>query len=580
MEAEKNKDCPLPGQTGQYAHNTSFHTARPVRTVIYDELGRERRLASGPFVPLGQTGENEPLIFLGLGPDLEQPQKMAEAAEKRGEKIYWLECPDFVAQMPGNWRDSIPSTWISLSPQQLLQMERIRTAGIFCYAPAEKLFSSFWGPLFAALKVMRLYPSVVPCATPQAPSSSEKTPLPADAPFFRRRFSRLVILPGGKDDLMTMELEAAFQALGFLPMRMPPEYAHASSCSGTDAVWQLPPCLTTVLRDELPTLFLSVNLRGLDAEGRIFRFLQACGVPVAIWCVDNPWHLFSALRRPWWKEAAIFVTDASFVQPLREHGAALVRHLPLAAWEQLRQTPVNRNELRKAPLELVTFVGRSAFPDRERFFAGVRIPPSLWKEAKRRLGSPDPEKVPHVHWWEQALGVTEFWPGNHIRQAGLGAEQASMFRRLLWLLEAERVGLTVFGDSGWNILYSGFSDLRSPVDYYRGLFNIYEEARYSLNVTSLLLPQALTQRHFDVWMAGGFLLTDATPGLHLFPRELVRPISLDHPSQLSDRIEMMEKDTAFKLHLAAAWRDCLRKEHTYILRTARLLHSLGLSEYA
>ncbi len=583
MEAEKARNRPLPEQTGQDIHNHSLNTTRPVRTIIYDELGRERSLASGPFVPLDTPVGNGPLIFLGLGPDLKQPQKMAEAARKDGRTIYWVECPDFVAQMPGDWRDRIPPTWIPLTSRQILQIECIHAADIFCYAPAEKLFSFFWGPLLAALKVIRIYHlPLIPFTTPQQPSCSEKTHLPMhDAPIFRqhRHVSPMVILPGGKNDLMTMELEAAFQVLGFLPMRIPTECVHDSSNSRTGVVWQIPSHLVTILRDELPTLFLSVNLRGLDPEGRIFRFLQACDVPVAIWCVDNPWHLFSALRCPWWKEAAIFVTDASFVQPLREHGVAFVRHLPLAAWEQVPQTRTNQDVLPKVPLQPITFVGRSAFPDRDRFFAGSKIPSSLWKEAKCRLGAADPERLPHVHWWEQRLGVTGCWPGHHIRQAGLGAEQASMFRRLLWLLEAERIGLTVFGDPGWNILYSGFSDLRSPVDYYRGLFNVYKASRYCLNVTSLLLPQGLTQRHFDVWMAGGFLLTDATPGLHIFPRELVRPISLEQPSQLSKHIEMVEKDTSFKMHLAAAWKEYLRKEHSYIIRIAYLLHTMGLPEY-
>ena len=43
------------------------------------------------------------------------------------------------------------------------------------------------------------------------------------------------------------------------------------------------------------------------------------------------------------------------------------------------------------------------------------------------------------------------------------------------------------------------------------------------------MSEALTQRHFDVWAAGGFLLTDRTPGLDIFPRELVEPIVLRPP---------------------------------------------------
>ena len=78
-------------------------------------------------------------------------------------------------------------------------------------------------------------------------------------------------------------------------------------------------------------------------------------------------------------------------------------------------------------------------------------------------------------------------------------------------------GLVVVGDKGWkHHLPPGPPEtpLLPPVDYYTTLPGLYRAASYTFNVTSLLLPGGLTQRHFDVWRAGGFLLptvrTDST----------------------------------------------------------------------
>ena len=67
------------------------------------------------------------------------------------------------------------------------------------------------------------------------------------------------------------------------------------------------------------------------------------GIPVALWFVDNPWHVLSGVRLPWWQHAHIYVTDASFVDGLKAQGAERVCHLPLAVaphmWRDLAGLP-------------------------------------------------------------------------------------------------------------------------------------------------------------------------------------------------------------------------------------------------
>lgn len=527
---------------------------RPERLSILDELGRKKSLEPDAFLPLTQDRSQNSskdqssnlLILLGIGPD---PLLLAEKIQKEAKerKIYWVECPDFEKQMPPTW--AVPKEWTRLTREQALQMLTQQEPLVWAYRPAMGFFSSFWGSLIGVIDAKSL-----------------------NSPDFfqtKKEISGQVILPGGESDLLIPELENACRENGLTPVRIPPDSpSHKvkqildfSEKNSTNAN------LATILQQYRPALFLSVNFRGLDPEGRRFRLLQVCGVPVAVWCVDNPWHQLSALRLPWWKEVALFVTDASFLPQLRQHGVAFVRHLPLGAWAPSHIVG------KKQQLHPLVFVGRSAFPDRNQFFAGCRLPDPLLREAKIRVHSADMSNQPNVHWWEEHLGLKQYWPGMAIRQAGMGAELCSMFRRMHWLNAASPLGLTVFGDENWKNLLPK-SDVRPAVDYYHGLFPLYAQARYSLNITSLLLPSGLTQRHFDVWMAGGCLLTDATPGLRIFPAELTKIISLERPNDLQKRIEFFEKDRTLRQDISTAWQECLRSQHSYGLRIATLLHEL------
>ena len=179
-------------------------------------------------------------------------------------------------------------------------------------------------------------------------------------------------------------------------------------------------------------------------------------------------------------------------------------------------------------MEPPLFVGRSAFPEKERFFAAASVPQALEAEAATLLeASTGPQNAPHFFWWQDKLGG-RLWPGYDVRRPGLGAERCAQANRRRWLLAAgaDSVGgLRVIGDDGWKPLLPG-TEILPPVDYYTALPEVYARAEAVLNVTSLLLPQSLSQRHFDVWASGGLLLSDATSGLKIFPVELTEPMPL------------------------------------------------------
>ena len=322
-----------------------------------------------------------------------------------------------------------------------------------------------------------------------------------------------------------------------------------------------------------------MNLRGLDAEGRIFHLCRAMGIPVALWFVDNPWHVLSGVRLPWWQDAHIYVTDASFVDGLKAQGAERVVHLPLAAaphmWRELGGL--------SARLDPPLFVGRSAFPEKERFFAAASVPQALEAEAASLLAhSTGPQDAPHFFWWHSRLGGS-LWPGYDVRRPGLGAERCAQANRTRWLLASgaglpgqsgQAGGLRVAGDDGWKALLPG-ADIHPPVDYYTALPACYAQAQAVLNVTSLLLPHSLSQRHFDVWASGGLLLSDATRGLDIFPEALVEPMRLQGPEDFMVKCAWFQAHPADALDLRYAWREHLRAAHGYEHRILRILETLG-----
>lgn len=542
-------------------------TPRPVRLRIHDSLGRIRTLSDGPGAYERLTeGDTLPLespktiLLLGTGPHPEQAIPPAMSSGPEGYAVFWLESPSFLAAL----RDegcpvALPEHWQRIDPAQagtqLPALIREKHPLILTYRQSRRLFPEFWGPLLAVCRMEG-----------EAPGTAIS---PADV--------SAVILPGGAKDLLHRDLEQALKQEGFSLLPFP------VSKTSAEVSRTLPDLrgLLALLRTRRPALFLSVNLRGLDAEGHAFHLLRAAGIPVCLWFVDNPWQILSSLRLPWWKEAIVLTTDATFLPELRACGAKYAEYMPLAASSFFLSPP---------PVLLpqgtrVLFVGRTSFPGKSAFFSAASCHPEWEAEARGMLRGGE---RPGYHWWkrriEEERGQTlPSWPGHAAREAGQGAEELALYNRIMWLEEAASLGqhdapaLTLVGDEGWKNSLSVPACFLPPVDYYGTLPGLYRAAPFTLDVTSLLLPGGLTQRHFDVWRAGGFLLSATGTGITLFPSELAAPISLRRPGDLVSRVKYLECFPAYKEELRAAWQREIEQKHLYrhriqsILKLAKML---------
>ncbi len=375
----------------------------------------------------------------------------------------------------------------------------------------------------------------------------------------------VVIFPGGKADLLRQELLLALSIKGFSVIQPP-----SGALLDPETEWFLP----EILRGGGSFLFLSINFKGLEGKTTVFRMLREAGVPVAVWCVDNPWNLLSAVRGPEWKESRIFVTDKSFVQPLREAGANAAHHLPLAGCLASMGPHSGRDRRFPPPSGLapLVFVGRPSFPGRSAFFAGLELPSGALEKADAELRS---GRRPDFGWWLQELGFAgqPLWPGKKARLASLGAQESNRIFRVMVLEEAASFGLTVFGEQegfsgtdSWRFLLPEAVDIRPAVDYYSRLPGVYAGAEFSLNLDSLLLPCGLTQRIFDVWLAGGFCFTGSGPGLEIFPSELTEPISFGKAEDMLRSADYFRRRPGRKAELARAWREHVLQNHSYVHR--------------
>ncbi|MBG0789847.1 MAG: glycosyltransferase [Desulfovibrionaceae bacterium] len=504
---------------------------RPRHLTVEDELGLEKSMPAAvdrfEWTDAPASGR-APVVFLGLGPE---PEKLPEWFDLPDREIRFLECPAFARQVDG-WQRRVPANFRPMADDEFTR-DLAAGARVVRYLPAHRAFPSYFAPLSARLALR--------------------------AADLQKR-GRTAWIPASGDDLLCRELAQALRGAGYevdLIDHEPPE-RHPGRV------------LPELLAQGVPDLFLSVNFKGLDPFGLGHAILREAGVQVGIWLVDNPFNLLTAVKSGYWKCAKLFVTDHSFIGPLIGEGARWATHLPLAASPALFESGGVLPENAQGLKDRLIFVGRSEFPDRDRFFAGITVPPEL---ADRVNADADGRRFDY-HWWRDRTRIARLWPGNAVRAVGAGAEWAGRKWKLDCLRAAGRI--VVFGDPGWQGLANHGADLRGPVDYYAHLPAVYRAAAATLNVTGMQLPAGLTQRHFDVWCAGGFLISDANPGLNIFPPELVDPIRFTRPGDIRDLFLRHREETQAKRELRAAWKECVLADHTYADRVRTIIAALGL----
>jgi 2-polyprenyl-3-methyl-5-hydroxy-6-metoxy-1,4-benzoquinol methylase len=161
----------------------------------------------------------------------------------------------------------------------------------------------------------------------------------------------------------------------------------------------------------------------------------------------------------------------------------------------------------------------------------------------------------------------EFWNTVYkfIHQFG------SPFIRRYILDNIKKIPVDVYGPGVWNTDNLTFHD---PVPYGLELSAVYQKHAVNLNVSSLQLETSVNNRVFDVFAAGGFLLTDYKDDLKkLFPKHWSE-ITFKDTYQLEEMSEyylIMEKR---RFELSNDLRNIVLTQNTYHHRSQQILENV------
>ncbi len=500
-----------------------------------------------------QKSNKKNIIFLGLSYNAkEYAQSLCNDTE---QNVYYIECLNFIQALDAqNIQNTIPENFIELSADSLfnlLNTINLESVDFYFYKQNIQLFPSFWyNILYTIQDIIKIK---------QENNATQKADI----------VQKSIFLALFNTDLMHKELSYAIENIKYNCIS-PPIHANTNLALNEEDIH----ILTSFIGTKNISLFLSINGRCLDAYGRIFYLLQHLKIPVALWIVDNVWNILSKFKSDFWKECPLFVTDKSFISMLEKHGAKYVYYMPLAG----HSMPYVKDTAIKQDIELL-YLGHSQFKNKDSFFAAVHKDENILVKYKKEIDNyyNNISTLPDFNYVYENLypnAEKKLWPRNDFREISYIATQLDNYNKKINISLLKN--LTIIGDDGWKEILGADVNILPPVDYYTSLHTFYARARYTLNIPSLLMPHALTQRHFDVWLAKGFLLTLYTSGLEIFNKDLARAITIKNTDKIQDIIENYSADKKLYTEIQENMCEEIRTKHLYIHRLEEICKILGL----
>ena len=496
---------------------------------VFTELQKKTTLLSGFSAFVGEQ-KNSTTLFLGLGA---KPEELPELFP-RALKYFYIECPETERQMSEDFLKKIPQHFTKISADSLDNILAPDT-DIINFKQNIQIAGSFWNPINNRIFKKK--------------NTLEK--------------KQEIWILTNKTKLLGYEIAEGFSALGFSVRYIDPNEKDS---------------LENALHEGFsPFVLISINFQGLDPYEKLSSLFMDLGTKVCVWFVDNPFLQLTSRKNMLWKNLYLFCTDESFIIPLKEHGAKFVHHLPLAAsGVMLERDQTLTVKLPENIENSLCFVGRTAFPEKDTFFISTKLNDNFSTETRDMLAAGDKKDF---FYWNKLFSASEseLWRNADLRKIALHAEETGLLWRTLCLEQTLKndIPLILVGDIAWKSILRkqpAFTFIEH-IDYYTTLPHYYAHAKAQLNCTSPLLPMGLTQRNFDVFAAGGMLITDESKGLDIFPKELTKSITYSCPSDITRLWENIKNQNldSFKTH----WREYIKENHTYKKRMQDLLNFIS-----
>lgn len=343
--------------------------------------------------------------------------------------------------------------------------------------------------------------------------------------------------------------------------------------------------LIGLIKEFRPHFALTVNHLGVDHEGVLTGVLSRLDIPLASWFVDNPALALALYSNPAARRTAVFTWDADNLEPLRGSGFEHVFYLPLATDERRFAPPASPAPPGHPWRSRVSFVGNSM----------------VIKTAKRlEYAAPGPRllaatgEIAGAFGEHPAWSVRAFMAGHfpHLMEdfAALDTPQRQLAYETAVIWESTRqyraaclsqlmeFSPLIAGDEGWLATFpdEGTRWRRmAELAYYDQLPGFYPLSDINFNCTSLQMKGAVNQRVFDVPACGAFLLTDHRAQMeNLF--EPGREVAVyGDPAEIPDMARHYLARPGERAKIAAAARERVLAEHTYVTRMGQLLKTMG-----
>lgn len=331
--------------------------------------------------------------------------------------------------------------------------------------------------------------------------------------------------------------------------------------------------LKKIIAEFKPDLAFALDNDGLNPG--LFIELK---IPHIAWFLDNPLYwLGKAYTSPYY---VAFVHDKVYVNRLKKKGFKRVFYLPLGTNPAIFSGLELTLEDQKKYGCNISFVGNSIHDYYRKYRQWIKDPEDRMiadKAIQVQTQNPLIDFSSVLESVQESFGhsLTFKEPiDEEILIMCMEGVASSGIRREM-LEEIAYLGLSVYGDEGWESLLNGKMKFFKPIPYSRdGLAKLYLASKINLNISRVQFKSAINQRPFDISCAGRFILTDYRRDLgELFDlgREM---ICFRDKKELRDLAEYFLRHPEERREIAKKAQKRTLGEHTYLHRIERLIKTV------
>ena len=318
---------------------------------------------------------------------------------------------------------------------------------------------------------------------------------------------------------------------------------------------------------------------------------KACGVKYISWTYDSPYVLLYSDTINFETNYA-FIFDRAEVMNLKSLGVSTVYYMPMAAPARVYTEMTAAVNTQKAP----TVRNRD-------FTADIAMIGSMYTEKKHRLMEKFAGASDYTRGYLEALVESQkFLYGTDIIEPALSArvmtelmEKAPMlmpedeFKKPEWvyskyflLREVTRRErhecLDLISQHVKTTLYTHEPtpdlprvDNRGPVDYYNEMPLAMKGAKINLNISLRSIVSGIPLRAWDIFGAGGFLLTNYQADFTDFFTPGEDYVYFENPEDLAEKAEYYLSHESERMGIAMAGHEKVMKLHTYDARFSEIM---------